>query len=283
MSSLTASAWSQHDAKWFNVCDTPRMTDAVSQDPVVTRERRIVETFVEFADTMVDDFDVIEFLHRVALRSVELLDCAEAGLLLADAAGALRVMASSSERAEALELLQSQSDEGPCYECYHLGEPIFSADLRDENTRWPVFAPVAVEKGFRSVQAVPMRVRGETVGTLNLFRIDPGHIDVDDLPLAHGLADIAAIALLQERALREARSVVEQLHGALGSRVVIEQAKGFLAERARIGVDTAFASLRNYSRSHNRLLSDVARDLIEGRLRADKIVDPTLDAAPTTD
>jgi GAF domain-containing protein len=232
----------------------------------MTREQRIVETLVELADTIVDDFDVVEFLHRLAQRCVELLDCSEAGLLLADAAGTLRVMASSSERSEALALLEAQSNEGPCFECFQTGLPVFSEDLLSDQTRWPAFAPVALQSGFHSVHAVPMRVRGETIGALSLFRAARGRFAERDLPLGQGMADIAAIALLQERALREARGVVEQLQGALSSRVVIEQAKGVLAERARTGVDAAFAQLRAQARRRNMRLSDVARELLEGDL-----------------
>ena len=241
----------------------------------MTREQRIVETFVELADTMVDDFDVIEFLHRLAERCVELLDCAEAGLLLADAVGVLRVMASSSERSDALDLLQSQNEEGPCFECYQRGVPVSSEDLTGDAGRWPAFAPMALKEGFSSVQAIPMRVRGQTIGALNLFRGSTGRLVEQDLPLAQGIADIAAIALLQERTLREAHGVVEQLQGALSSRVMIEQAKGVLAERAHIGVDDAFARLRAHARKHNLRLSNVARDLIDGHLDAASLSNPT--------
>jgi len=233
-----------------------------------------VATFVELADTMVEDFDVIEFLHHLAERSVELLDCAEAGLLLGDAAGVLRVMASSSERSDALDLLQTQNEEGPCFECYHRGQPVFSDNLETDAGRWPTFAPMAVQKGLRSVQAIPMRVRGQTVGALNLFRAETGRLDERDMPVAQGMADIAAIALLQERVVRESRGVVEQLQGALSSRVVIEQAKGILAERNHVGVDVAFAQLRAYARARNRRLSDIARELIDGRLDAAKLSQP---------
>jgi transcriptional regulator with GAF, ATPase, and Fis domain len=239
----------------------------------MTREQRIVETFVELADTMVDDFDVIEFLHRLAERCVELLDCTEAGLLLADATGTLRVMASSSERSDALDLLQTQNDEGPCFECFHRGVPVSSENLMNELDRWPTFSPAALERGFISVQALPMRVRDTTVGALNLFRSQPGMIWDPDLPLGQGMADIAAVALLQERSLRESRGVVDQLQGALSSRVVIEQAKGVLAERAQISLDAAFARLRGYARGHNRRLSDVAGELIDGRLEPAALTD----------
>jgi GAF domain-containing protein len=246
----------------------------------MTREQRIVATFVELADTIVDDFDVVEFLHGVTEHCVELLDCAEAGLLLADAVGELQVMASSSERAEALELLQSQNDEGPCFECYHRGGPVFSENLKADAGRWPTFAPVALEKGFRSVQAIPMRVRGRTVGALNLFRAEEGRIDERDLPVGQGMADIAAIALLQERTLRESRDVVQQLQHALDSRVVIEQAKGALAQQAQIGVDAAFARLRAHARKHNRRLSEVAHDLVDGHLDAITIGDAVNRTSP---
>ncbi len=241
----------------------------------MTREQRIVAAFVELADPLAADFDVVEFLHRLAERCVELLDCAEAGLLLADAAGLLRVMASSSERADALELLQSQNHEGPCHECYHRGEPVFSDDLEADVGRWPTFSPAALRSGFRSVQALPMRVRGETVGALNLFRSQPGRLEAPDLPLGQGLADVAAVALVQERVARESREVIAQLQEALTSRVVIEQAKGVLAERGQIDIDAAFARLRAHARHSNRRLSDVARDLINGRLDAVLLAEPT--------
>ena len=238
----------------------------------MTREEQIVATFVELADTMVDHFDVVEFLHRLVQRSMELLDCSEVGLLLANAAGSLQVMASSSERSEALELLQSQNEEGPCFECYRGSQLVISENLAGDRERWPGFAQAAVDRGISSVHAIPMRVRGETIGALNLFRTKVGRIAERDVSLGQGMADIAAVALLQERSVRETRGVVEQLQNALNSRVLIEQAKGVLAERAHVSVDTAFASIRSYSRAHNRRLGDVARDIVERRLDALELV-----------
>jgi GAF domain-containing protein len=232
----------------------------------MTREQRIVETFVELADTMVEDFDVIDFLHRVSERSVELLDCDEAGVLLADAAGVLRVMASSSERTDALELMQAQNDEGPCFECFLRGETVSSEDLEADRGRWPMFSAAALAHGFCSVHALPMRVRGETVGALNLFRARAGQLDEADVPVGQGMADIAAIALAQERAARESQGVVAQLQGALSSRIVIEQAKGWLAERAQISLDTAFVRMRAYARANNLKIGVVARDLLDESL-----------------
>ena len=123
---------------------------------------------MELADTMVDHFDVIEFLHRLVERSLELMDCAEVGLLLANAAGNLQVMASSSERSEALELLQSRNEQGPCFDCYRGSIPVFSEDLRADSKRWPTFAPAAVKSGINSVHAIPMRVHSRTIGALML-------------------------------------------------------------------------------------------------------------------
>ena len=224
---------------------------------------------------MVEDFDVIEFLHRVSERCVELLDCNEAGVLLADATGGLRVMASSSERSDALELMQAQNDEGPCYECFVLGRTVFSEDFEVDGGRWPMFSPAALGHGFRSVHALPMRVHGETVGALNLFRSRVGSLDTSDVPVAQGMADIAAIALMQERNARETRGVVAQLQGALSTRVLIEQAKGVLAERAHITVDAAFARIRAYARTNNHKIAQVSQDVIDGRLDYEKLRDPT--------
>jgi transcriptional regulator with GAF, ATPase, and Fis domain len=246
---------------------------------LMAREQRIVETFVEFADTLVADFDVIDFLHRVAERCVELLDCVEAGVLIADAAGALRVMASSSERTDALELLQAQNAEGACFECYQHGRLVLSEDLAADVERWPLFAPASVRAGFASVHAVPMRAHGKAIGALNLFRAESGRLAERDVPVSQGMADIAAIGLLNERESRETQDTVSQLQGALQSRVVIEQAKGLLAERLHLSMDEAFARLRGYAREHRHRLSQVADELIEGHLDDDAFIQTARAAA----
>jgi GAF domain-containing protein len=197
---------------------------------------------------------------------VELLDCDEAGVLLADAAGVLRVMASSSEPSDALDVMQAQNDEGPCFECYARGKAISSPDLEADRRRWPRLSSAALARGVCSVHALPMRVRGETVGALNLFRTRTGRLDQRDLPVGQGMADIAAVALMQERTVRESRGAAAQLQGALSSRIVIEQAKGVLAERAHITLDAAFARMRGYARTNNLKLSQVAAELIDGQL-----------------
>jgi GAF domain-containing protein len=226
--------------------------------------RLLSETFVELADTMVVDFDVIDFLQMLTDRSVRLLDVSEAGLLLADPRGDLRVVAASSERARLLELFQIQSDQGPCLDCFRTGQPVAVADLSAATRRWPHFAPAAQEAGFAAVQALPMRLREQVIGALNLFRATPGAFDQADMRVGQALADVATISLLNERSLRRSETLNEQLQAALNSRVTIEQAKGKLAERMQLDMDQAFSMLRRYARTRNVRLSDVARAFVDG-------------------
>jgi len=234
----------------------------------MAREPMLARTFVELADTLVDDFDVVELLTLLVDRCVEILDVSAAGLMLVAPEGDLRVVASSSEAMRVVELFELQSQEGPCLDCYRGGQPVLNQDLGTVDGRWPNFTPVALEAGFRSVHALPMRLRGAIVGALNLFRTDEGPLDAPDVLAAQALADVATIAILQHRAALEAQVVNEQLNHALNSRVLIEQAKGVLAERAGLDMEHAFARLRNYARNNNRQLVDVAQDVIDGTLSA---------------
>jgi transcriptional regulator with GAF, ATPase, and Fis domain len=222
------------------------------------------ETFVELTDTMVVDFDMIDFLQMLTDRSVKLLDVSAAGLLLADPRGELRVVAASSEAARLLELFQIQNDQGPCLDCFRTGQPVTAADLDSEAERWPRFAPAARRAGFAAVQALPMRLRDQVIGALNLFRTSPGTFDLADIRVGQALADVATISLLHERSLRHSDTLNEQLQAALNSRVVIEQAKGKLAERLGLDMGQAFALLRDYARNHNLRLSDLAQAVIDG-------------------
>jgi transcriptional regulator with GAF, ATPase, and Fis domain len=219
------------------------------------------DTFVDLADTMVADFDVIDFLHLLADRSVELLNASAAGVVLADPRGDLRVAAASSQEAGLMELFQIQNDQGPCLDCFRTGQPVTAADLTRPGQPWPRFAAAAAQAGFRAVEALPMRLRDEIIGALNLFRAEPGPLDLADLRIAQALADVATIGLLQERSVRRSEIAAEQLQGALNSRVVIEQAKGKLAER--LGMDQSFAMLRDYARNSNQRLTDVARNFVD--------------------
>jgi transcriptional regulator with GAF, ATPase, and Fis domain len=219
------------------------------------------DTFVGLADTMVADFDVIDFLHMLTDRSVALLAASAAGVVLADPRGELRVAAASSEAAGLIELFQIQNDQGPCLDCFRTGQPV-TADIADQSQRWPRFAAAATQHGFRTVEALPMRLRDQVIGALNLFRASAGSFDPAELRLGQALADVATIGLLHERNMRRSETVAEQLQAALNSRVVIEQAKGKLAERLGIEMDHAFTLLRDYARNSNQLLTDVARNFV---------------------
>ena len=231
----------------------------------MTDQDLMVRTLVELADTLVDDFDVVELLHLLIDRCVEILDIAAAGLMLAPAGGELRVMASSIEAMRVLELFEIQSEEGPCMDCFRTGVPVAEADLT-HGDRWPRFSPRALSAGFRSVDAVPLRLRASVIGALNLFRSEPGGMGETDLSAAQALADVATIAILQHRVVEEARILNEQLDHALNSRILIEQAKGVWAERAHSDMDQAFSALRGYARSNNLALVAVARGLIDGEI-----------------
>ena len=238
------------------------------------RQEMLVRALVELADTLVADFDVVELLTLLTDRSVEVLDVDAAGLMLTSVDGQLRVMASSSDAMRLLELFELQAQEGPCLDCYRTGQAIVNHDLEQAHERWPRFAAEASEAGFRTVHALPMRLRGNVLGALNLFHIEPGDMSSADVEAAQALADVATIALLQHRAALEAQLLNEQLNHALNSRVVIEQAKGMLAERQALDLESAFSVLRNHARNHNLRLADVARSLVDGSLRSTALDPP---------
>ncbi len=241
----------------------------------MSREQDLLAAFIEFADTFVDDYDVVEFLHRLAVRCVELVDASEAGIMLADGDGTLRYIASSSERMRLVELFELQQDQGPCLDAYHAGLPVVCGTIDDARTRWPRFTPQFRDAGFASVSALPMRLRTEVIGALNLFSSTAGPLSTEDQMVAQALADIATIGILQQRALRDAHIVTSQFGAALESRIVIEQAKGIVAERTHVSIDAAFTLLRGYARGHNRLLSQTALEIIDGTLNPDALTQST--------
>jgi len=239
-----------------------------SYDQHLTREAALARTFVELADTLVDDFDVVDLLTRLSDRCVEVLDVEAAGIMLAAPDGALRVMASSSDAMRMLELFEIQAQEGPCLDCHRTGLPIVNLDLAGADRRWPRFAAEAVAAGFRSAHALPMRLRGSAVGALNLFRAGPGEMGAADIEVAQAFADVATIAVLQDRAAHEAQVITDQLTHALNSRIVIEQAKGMIAESLGLDMERSFSALRSHARNHNQRLTDVANAIISGALAA---------------
>jgi GAF domain-containing protein len=235
---------------------------------VVPREALLVRTLVDLADTLVDDFDVAELLSLLTERCVDVLDVSTAGLMLVAPGGELRVMASSSEAMRVLELFELQSQEGPCLDCHETGEQVLNQVLSRDGTRWPRFSVEALDAGFQLVHALPLRLRGNVIGVLNLFHADAVPMGQADVDAAQAFADVATIGILQHRAVREFQLVNEQLQNALNTRVVIEQAKGMVAERSGCNMEEAFALVRDYSRRNNLRLGDVARDIAAGVLSA---------------
>lgn len=233
---------------------------------MTSREQLLATTFVDLADTLVADFDVIDFLHTLAIRSVELLDADAAGIMLADQHGGLHVMASSAEEARLLELYELQNDEGPCLDCFRSGRPVARDDLPAMRASWPAFTEELRQLGFHSAQALPMRLRDQTIGALNLFRLEPGRLTEADLGIGQAMADVATVGLIQERAIAASELLATQLQTALHSRVQLEQAKGILAERTGLPMDQSFQLMRDYARSRNRRLSDIATQIIDGLL-----------------
>lgn len=252
---------------------SPETSPPESHTPkTAARNDLVAETFVSLADTLVDDFDVVDVLNNLVHACVRLLDVSEAGLLLIDQRGSLQLIASSSEPMRLLELFQLQAEEGPCVETVHTGEPVIVSDLEMARERWPRFTAVALGAGFQSVHALPMRLRSQTIGGLNLFSVDAFLLTEQDRRVAQALADVATIGILQQRSAHRASLVAEQLQSALTSRVVIEQAKGVLVGQTGATMDEAFEALRNHARSNNLMLSAVAHDVVRGRLAVDSLL-----------
>jgi hypothetical protein len=229
-------------------------------------DERLARTFVGLADTLVAGYDLMEFLQALTERCAELLEVDAAGLLLADGPGTLRLVAASAEQARVVELFQVQHREGPCLDAFRTGQPVIVSDIRsaEAGARWPRFAPAARAAGFAGVHAIPMRLRDQVIGTLNLFSGTAGGLDPAVARAARCLVDVATIGILHERALREREIVAGQLQVALKSRVVIEQAKGILAERLQVTPDEAFLRLRRCARDRHYPLTKLAGDVIRG-------------------
>jgi GAF domain-containing protein len=238
----------------------------------IERQVLTATTFVEIVDTLVDDFDVIDVLTQLTSRSVDLLQVAAAGILLADSDGQLRVIGASTEQVGLLELFQIQNDEGPCLDSYRTGTVVADASL-DADSVWPRFAKESVRSGFPSVCAVPLRLKSRTLGCLNMFMSEPVALSDAEISLAQALADVASIAIVQDQATREAAIREGHLQHALTSRIFIEQAKGMIAERAGVDMDDAFNKLRSFARSNNRLLTEVAESIVAGTTGIESLYD----------
>lgn len=238
---------------------------------MTTKQTLLGETMVTLADNLVADFDVIELLTVLADRCVNILGVSAAGLMLAGPDGTLRVIASSSEQMRLLELFELQIEQGPCLDAFQTGEPVGHSDLAEAVALWPRFAPEALAAGFRSVHALPLRLRGTVIGALNLFHKGAVAIDADDVRAARAFADIATIAILQYRATMVSSELIDQLNMALNTRIVIEQAKGVIAERHGVDMESAFAALRGHARHRNLRLADVAAGVVSGTLKPSEV------------
>lgn len=232
-----------------------------------SRAERVSAAFVRITDTLVADYDVLDLLHALVEATVDLLDAAAAGLLLADPHGELQLLASTSERSQLVEILQLRAGSGPCVESYSTGTLVVVEDIAALTGHWPEFQTAALSQGFRSVHALPMRVHGRTIGAMGLFGENPGGLSEEDVAIGQALVDVATISILQERTIRESAIVNEQLQRALNSRVLIEQAKGVIAYTSRVDMDEAFKRLRSFARSNNQTLNDTATQVIEQTLR----------------
>lgn len=227
------------------------------------REHTVARTFVELADTLIDEFDLTDFLHMLADHCVDLLDVAAAGVLLSDQRGGVRMAAASSEKAELLELFAADTHGGPCVECVRTGQPVSSTDLAADAERWPRFAAAAQVCGFGAVHALPMRLRREVIGALSLLNTHAIGVQESSADLGQALADIATIGILRQRTIEHSEQLTEQLQTALNTRVIIEQAKGMIAAHSdTLNPEQAFTALRGYARAHRLRLSNVANDVI---------------------
>ncbi len=232
----------------------------------IPRASRVSAAFLKIADTLVDDYDVLDLLHTLVDECVGLLDATAAGLMLAGPDGVLQVLASTSEESHLIEVLQQETGSGPCVECYTTGVPITISDIAGTGDRWPEFRDAAVALGFQSVHGFPMRVRGRTIGAMNLFRTDTGELSAEDIAIGQALADVSTISILQERTIRESAVVNDQLQRALNSRILIEQAKGMISHISTVDTNEAFQRLRSHARAHNTSLRDTAEAVLNRTL-----------------
>lgn len=229
---------------------------------VRTREQQLVETFVTLADTLVADYDIVDLLQSLVDNAAELFDATAAGILLVNQSRDLEVVVSTSERSALVGLLQLEAGEGPCVEAFTTGAPVSVQDADEMRRRWPQFAAASQEAGYTSVHSIPLRLRDTVLGSMNLFREVPGTLNEDDAIAARALTDVATISILQQRNVDHSTLVEAQLQQALNSRVVIEQAKGFVSHTHQVDMETAFRLLRGYARSHQIRLVDLARSVV---------------------
>jgi transcriptional regulator with GAF, ATPase, and Fis domain len=239
---------------------------------MLSREARIGQLFVELADTLIDDFDVVELLHRLAEACTEVLEVDAAGLMLTDLRGGLRLVAWSPDAMKRLEVFELQTDEGPSMDAIRTGQAVVNVDVTEARQRWPRFTAAALAADIRSAHALPLRLRGQLIGVMNLFSTEQQRMSQNDIALGQALADVATIGLLQQRAIRDQSILAEQLHAALNTRIVLEQAKGMLAELSGLSPAETFRYLRQHARRTGQSLQAVAQQVIDGQLDSTELI-----------
>lgn len=232
----------------------------------LTREQGILRAFAQLADTLVADYDVVDLLQNLVDLTSRFLGATASGVMLADDHGELDVIASTSEASRLVEVMQLSAYAGPCIESFETGAVVSVADIEQVPDRWQAFRDRALEQGFAAIDAIPLRLRAQTIGTLNLFRDATGDLPEDDLVAAQAFADVATIGILHQRSLAESDAIRQQLQFALNSRIIIEQAKGVVAQTRGVPIDQAFTLIRDYARRNQRGISLVASDIVERRL-----------------
>ncbi|RFA07964.1 hypothetical protein B7R54_01090 [Subtercola boreus] len=257
-----------------NEITTDEQHDESSPVSDTSRETLLSAAFVKLADTLVDDFDIVDLLHTLVDECRRILNIEAAGLMLANQDEQLELVASTSEEAELVEIMQINAGAGPCVDAYTGGDAVAVADIAAEQEHWPAFSSAALALGFHAVYATPMKLRGRVIGTLNLLSTSVGVLEERDANAARALADAATIAILQERLLHETTIVTEQLNHALESRIFIEQAKGALAQTFSVSMDEAFQLLRNYARRNNLRLQVVAAGIADRSIAAAELATP---------
>lgn len=239
-----------------------------------TRETRITSAFVAVADTLTSNFDVVDLLHTLVQECTSILDTDAGGLMLVDGAGTLQLMTSTSEAADFVEIMQLGADSGPCIDCFTSGIAVTVPDIEDTGGRWPTFREAALQRGFRAAHATPLRLRGEVIGTMNLFAVRPGLLSERDAAVAQALSDVATIGIIQERIVREGTILAEQLHRALDSRILVEQAKGMLSHSFSVTMDEAFEVLRTYARTNNLTIRAVSSGISDRSISISQLSSP---------
>ena len=237
-----------------------------------SREARLNAAFVMVADTLTADYDVVDLLHTLVVECTVIVAATAGGLMLGDTLGRLQLVASTDESSELVEVMELAAGAGPCVDCFATGESVSVPDIAASGQMWPAFRAAADVHGFQSLHTTPMKLRGEVIGTINLFNVAPGVLSPRDVAVVQALADVATIGVLQQRIATESQIVAEQLQRALDSRILIEQAKGVMSQAVGFSMDEAFAALRNYARNNNLTLHSVATSVTTRALSAEVVL-----------